>query len=213
MIPASKNGMTLMEVLIAITLTGIILVIVLWALRISVNAWEKGESGIEPQQRIQIGFDLMKRQITSMVRGGGSRRSATVGFTGNERTVRFESAYPMMPQNGPGNCVVEYRVTSGDGDRESLLFYEARYDGGGSKELGKFEENAHQHPIFKDMAEIRFSYLVVDPDDERQSRWVDEWERETAGRMHPAAVRCQLNADDHTPPVRMVAHIPVNPRE
>ena len=58
-------GFTLLELLISLTIIGLILVIVFGALRIGARAWEKGERDVETHQIQRIVLDNMKRQIAS----------------------------------------------------------------------------------------------------------------------------------------------------
>ena len=61
----SSKGFTLLELLISLTIIGLILVIIFGALRIGVRAWEKGERDVESHQRRRVVLGLVKRQFAS----------------------------------------------------------------------------------------------------------------------------------------------------
>jgi len=60
-----SSGFTLLELLISLSIVGLILLIVFGALRIGSRAWEKGERDVEAHQRQRIVLGLIKQQLAS----------------------------------------------------------------------------------------------------------------------------------------------------
>ena len=65
MLRNANKGFTLLELLISLTILGVIVVIIFGAFRIGIRAWEKGEKDVESRQRQRIVLDLSKQQLAS----------------------------------------------------------------------------------------------------------------------------------------------------
>src|SRR6056297_1786767 len=107
----NRQGFTLIEVLISITLIGVIMVLIFGGLRISVNAWETGEKNIDASQHQQVVLDLMRRQLASMraavIETSDERK---LGFSGGPSSMAYISSYAMAPGNFYGDVYVRYWV-------------------------------------------------------------------------------------------------------
>src|SRR5580765_4299038 len=62
-----NSGFTLMELLVSMTIVGFLMLAILFGFRIGTNAWAKGETGMERIRTTQATFDLLNRQLGSMV--------------------------------------------------------------------------------------------------------------------------------------------------
>ena len=60
-------GFTLMELLVSMTLIGLLAAAIHFGFRIGMNAWAKGDDGLQRVRTIQATFDLLTRQLGSMV--------------------------------------------------------------------------------------------------------------------------------------------------
>jgi general secretion pathway protein J len=125
------SGFTLLELMISLTIIGLVLVLVFGSLRIGARAWEKGERAVEIHQRQRVVLDNIKRQIASVclreIRGdeeeGPTKKE--VFFRGDSEGMEFISRVPMSPMIRTGMVYVKYVVREDDGgDTRRLLFYE-----------------------------------------------------------------------------------------
>ena len=188
----NRQGFTLIEVLISITLIGVIMVLIFGGLRISVNAWETGEKNIDASQHQQVVLDLMRRQLASMraavIETSDERK---LGFSGGPSSMAYISSYAMAPGNFYGDVYVRYWVEDA-GNRYILKMYEnntlfenfpkasgAAADGGNTYNLTE---------IWK----LKFSYYIRE---EGQGYWTESWSSDEADAHIPAAVRCVLQKD------------------
>ena len=202
----SDRGSTLIELLISITIVGVILVIIMGAFRIGIRAWEKGEQDVESFQRQQIVLSILKRQLSSIclrpipIEGGGS-----FVFNGDEKIIDFISTVSIIPGNDIGNVRVTYRVSqNNDNNLYRLEMAERNFLTGGAGETIDMLEDDMVHELIADVYDIRFEYLKMVQNE--AGEWQSLWnEGEDAGL--PAAVKCILQMDEKKPPVSVVARI------
>jgi general secretion pathway protein J len=200
----SVKGFTLIELLISITIVGVILVIVMAALRIGVRAWESGERDIEINQRQQIVLSLIKQQMASACWDEIQREDAEAYyFSGKPDFMEFISSVSIAPENSFGRVYVAYRIVSGEKEGLSLEVAEqslekinpdaSRYDPGDEE----FQE------LISGAEEMSFEYLM--PAKEGQAVWVKNVapSKDTL----PSAVRFNLKMTEKTPLVSVIARI------
>lgn len=88
---SDQRGLTLLEVLIALALVGLVGVIAVLSLRLVSHAWERGEVALDTTERVRFVTDLMTRELRSalpyMVRL--SEDEQAVAFSGGPTSVRF----------------------------------------------------------------------------------------------------------------------------
>jgi len=91
----SSRGFTLMELLIALTLLGLVMTILYGALRIGIRSWEAGEQrAVAADDRRQV-LGFLKRELSQVYpliwQGQGKRR---VAFTGGPNALQFAAILP-----------------------------------------------------------------------------------------------------------------------
>jgi len=204
---SSDSGSTLIELLISITIVGVILVIIMGAFRIGIRAWEVGERDVESFQRQQIVLSILKRQLSStcwrLIPGEGEKPFV---FNGDEGLVDFVSSVSIVPGNDSGKVRVMYRVGRND---ENGLYYleiaERNFLTGTVEETIDTIDDEIIHELIANVYEIRFEYLKPLVKDEL-SEWQPVWsEGDDTGL--PAAVKCILQMDEKKPPVAVIARI------
>ncbi|WP_373499508.1 type II secretion system protein J [Desulfococcus sp.] len=161
--PEKPHGFTLLELIISLTILGVIVTIVFGALRIGVRAWEKGESDIDNRQRHRIVLDRIGQQMASIYIPVDlpMAEAAKYHLRGDAFSVEFISRTSLMPENRAGLVYVKYEVrTDGDGGR-SLLFYEQNL----AQRSPDPQENEIReedfHVLLPHAAECGFAYLRV----------------------------------------------------
>ncbi len=202
----SARGFTLIELLISITIIAVVLVLVMGAFRIGINAWEKGEADIETYQRQQIVLQLIKRQLASIQPAAIRKEGADpYFFLGNERTVEFVSEVSIVPANRYGRVFVKYRLRqSAEGEAVSLEIYEKSLASGAGQSLFEPLDEAY-HMLIDNMAAIRFEFLLNETD--APSQWLRDWDPQSFGGELPEAVRLTLRARQGGAPVAAVGRI------
>ena len=112
-----RAGFTLLELLVSVTLMGLLAVAIHIGFRIGTNAWAKGDSRLESIRTSQYSVELLSRQISSMV-PYYSRQKINDGFLdvllfqGVPRGMRFVTSFSAQSRSAGGLRLVEYFVSS-----------------------------------------------------------------------------------------------------
>lgn len=99
--PISRNGFTLIEVMIAITLLGVIVVLLFGSLRIAGKSWSTGEDKIARVNQKAVVYQFFKRHLTSIRPLPMPKRDDPLGretteqaFQGQAQRLQFVAALP-----------------------------------------------------------------------------------------------------------------------
>jgi general secretion pathway protein J len=173
-----QSGFTLLELLVSITLIGLIVVIVGGAMRLGYRSVDKGEKKVETLERFRVSLGLMDAQIQSGIplKGTGEEINQYL-FKGKKDSVRFASNYSLMGGQR-GYVFVAYRVEVDKNDKRTLFAQE--------NTIGM--ENQKEVKLLEGFKDIHFEYFSKDAL-EGQSQWVEEW---TDDMSFPQKVRIHL---------------------
>ena len=199
------SGFTLLELMISLTIVGLILVIVFSSLRIGARAWEKGEKDVEMRQRERIVLDLVKRQIAStFVRVVKDKDEQPFFLKGDGESMEFISRIPMVPGNRAGLVYVKYVVRPEDGGKKRLMFSEKN-----TYIIEKVMEDQAEEEFFElipGAQNIEFEYLRGPSEDEEESVWQQTWDPDS-DKGAPLAVKIILQDSKDTAPIHVIAPI------
>jgi general secretion pathway protein J len=201
------KGFTLLELLISLSIVGLILVIVFGSLRIGARAWEKGEKDLEANQRQRIVLELVRRQIVSLsVREMKDEQLKRYFLRGDSRSMEFISRVALLPTNRAGMVHVRYLIEKDrDGRGQRFLFYEK---GIILAEKGIDEKDLRKDQFVELVTGIRamsFEYLKGGSGEELP-QWEDEWDPEKE-KGFPIAVKIIFREKRETDPVSVIARI------
>ncbi len=209
----SRNGFTLLELLISLTIIGLILVIVFGALRIGTRAWEKGERVVEIHQIQRIVLDNMKRQIASTClreikaeaeKGAGKKR---IFFKGDRENMEFISRVPMVPATRSGMVYVKYVVREEDGgDKKRLMLYEKDILFIKTEEDIGEQDDEDFFELIPGAENIEFEYLKGPEDKDADPEWQDGWDADSDPGI-PLAVKITLQENEDTAPIYVIARV------
>ena len=102
---STSSGFTLIEVIVALTILGFIILMVSGTFRLGLSAWEKGDSIKEDYQKIRMISQLVSRQIKSAVPYKMKTEKAEgdyLAFEGKPHSLRFVSALAMKAKRPEG---------------------------------------------------------------------------------------------------------------
>ena len=118
---AEKKGFTLVELLVAMALVSMVTLVVAMALKLAIEAWERGvEEGEDVQIMVAIPA-ILEKQLKSIVRTtsfGATKRNHNLPFYGWDHALSFFTSY--APQGSPWQGLL--RVTYLFDEREETLF-------------------------------------------------------------------------------------------
>lgn len=201
------SGFTLLELLISLTIMGVILVIIFGSLRIGARAWEKGEADVEAQQRERVVLDLVKGQIASICdREIEVDDDTSYVFKGDERTMAFMSRLPAVPTTRTGMVYVKYVIHSGSERGKTLGFYEQDVVSMRSGGIREDPDEADFYVLIPEAHHIAFDYLKQPETESFSPDWQRTWDPES-DEGFPMAVRMTFQRGKDTPPLRVIARI------
>jgi len=198
-LPSSKQGFTLIEVLVALTILSMVLSIIFAAMRLGIRSWEKGSEIEENAQDIRTLTTRMSSEIGSMypyiISVNGVK---TYAFQGEREQLGFvttnENAMADLPRSG--TKWVYYFLDSDKGlvVREKILPDSSVME----------EKDGRLVEVEPSVEEIRFQYLDT-------SNWEDKWDANDKKGL-PEAVRVNLTFDKGEP-ISIIVPIPLSFKE
>lgn len=203
-------GFTLLELLISLTIIGLIVVIIFGSLRMGIRAWEKGERDVESQQRKRIVLDLIKHQMSSIcMREIKGEDNISFLFRGKDKSMEFVSLVSLVPGNQLGAVYVKYTVVEAEKPEwdkgEAFRYYEKNViflkEG---KDPGNVEEDKYID-LIPVAHNIGFEYMGQGAA-EGPPEWKEEWDPETEKGL-PRAIRIAFQEDSGKAPVHVIARI------
>lgn len=159
-----NGGFTLLELTVAITLIGIVVLIVTGALRLGTRAVESAEQRTALLERTRSSFSIIDAQIQSYVplvyREEGEKKYYFIGSSGS---LRFSTNYSIWGGE-KGYVIVTYTVKSLEDGRQAIF----------ASETVAGRRTAVETMLTNPFERIYFEYYSTDPIQEIGS-WMDEW--------------------------------------
>jgi len=205
----SKAGVTLMELLIAISLVSLLFVGILMALRVGMNAMDKANARLMSNRRVIGAGRALEQQIAGMIvtmadcrSGPGAGPVKRPFFEGRPQSMRFVSSYSLAEASRGYPRILEYQVIPGENNEGvRLVVNELLYTGpastgrlclgpdpGGAGTLFRPIEIGPQSFVLADkLAFCRFLYQEPAPPPRRKV-WVPVWTRPE----FPLAIRVEM---------------------
>jgi general secretion pathway protein J len=189
----AERGFTLLELLIALTLLGLLMAALMGGLRLGARAFDVGEDRLERTSRIQITQEFLRQRIgqaspLAVARPDGDYEPA---FLGEPEQVRFATLLPM--QIGPGYHLMTLEVRD-DGDRRQLLLrwrpFVPRTGASGADEVS-------ERVLLDDIETLAIAYFGT-PDLNQPPDWFDAWDLLDAS---PKLVRIRVTFPPEDPRV------------
>lgn len=204
-----ERGVTLVELLIAVSLVAAISTGLLLSMRTSLTALERTQGRLEENRRTMGVQQLILRQIGGVMPvmedcGGPGRRAA---FRGTEETLRFVSGHSLAQGSRGYPQVVEYLVAPESGGGFRLLLRERLFYGSGAAGPA-CAANPAPIVLAERLAYCRFFYREFIPESLDQGNWVPAWDRPNL----PASVRLEMAPAAPNPArLPMVSlHVPIH---
>ena len=205
-IPA-PSGFTLLELMLSLTILGVVLLIIFGALRIGTRAWEKGEKDVAIEQRQRAVLSLMQQQIASACLYEIKLGDDPFYFKGSEDTMEFVSRSSIVPGSLTGVVYVKYMIRKADGEgKNRLMLYEK--DAGFLKEddLGA-RVTEDFFTLISDVQNLQFEYLK-ETENEGETAWQTSWEpSEDKEKGMPLAVKIVLKQSKNTAAIDLIVPI------
>jgi general secretion pathway protein J len=175
-----SEGFTLIELMISITIIGIIIIITTGAMSLGFRSVDAGERKIMSLERTRTSMNIIDSQIQSafiLKKTEDDSAGTKTQFTGGHTQLSFPSHFSLWGEGG-GYVMVSYRVAEEDGKK--VLYASETHAATGTTRETK---------LIDDAKEIAFEYFYKGPTDE-EGDWVEEWtEEETVPKKVRLVVR------------------------
>lgn len=120
---SAEQGFTLLELLVAITLLGLLMAALLGGLRLGARVWERGEARLDASSRIQVVQGFLRQRLAEALPVSAlseDGRAEEPVFRGEPGAIRFAS--PLPDYLGAGVYLMELGLADGGGtDRTNDL--------------------------------------------------------------------------------------------
>ena len=210
----SRRGLTLIEMLIAITLVSLLSTGILYAMRLGLGALEQTNRKFTDNRRALGSLRVLYEQLAGVVpaqvqcMGRNVADPAPLFFRGTQESLQFVSGYTLEEAARGYPRIVEYFVTPGEAARGGgvrLVMQETPYTGPHSLMPycgGQGTDPLHHAPtallrpvqfgprpfvIADQLAFCRISYLRIHP-----QTFQGSWEPAYAGAVLPGAVKVEM---------------------
>lgn len=204
-----NRGFTLLELVVAFSLLGLMAGIIFSSFRLAVNSYTKSQNRIQEEARERVLQDFIKRQIGSLypLRPTGSflqqaglnqmpqadfAMTQVPLFYGIHNSVTFITVAPLMFQENPGLAIVRYGASQDEGGRFYLGAMESPFTGLDSFNLMVQAPRGKPLPLIEDVRQLQFQYYGWDQQAQRYS-WLQSWNGEEMQAV-PSAIR--IDYDD-----------------
>ena len=190
-----QRGVTLLELIIAITLVSLLSVGMLFAMRTGLTALERTNTRLMDNRRVAGAQAILERQILGLV----PARTACLGsgqqvpfFQGEPQSMRFVSSYSLEEGARGYPRILEFQVLPGERGRYRLVVNEFLYTGpsallgtctgvAGDPSTGlprpvfrPFQPNPRSFVLADNLANCQFFFRQLTPD-QAQARWLPSW--------------------------------------
>lgn len=174
---AGNRGFTLIETVLALSITAVVLVVVLSALRLGITSWEKGESFIDASSERRAAAYRLEREAASIYPFRLKGAQGMTAFSGSQDRVGFVTVASGI-SSIPGARWVYYIS-----DEDGLKIYE-KHISADDPELVSFE-GGELVDTEASIRKIDFKYLG-------EAGWSGDWD----GKGLPRALKARLKLTD-----------------
>jgi general secretion pathway protein J len=174
-VPRGARGFTLLELLIAITLLGLLAGLLFGGLSFGVRVWEKGDAELEKMAELQIAQGLIRRLVSRALLSDlaeGEDSDAAI-FEGTADALRFVG--PAPAQSLPGGLYrLSIRADDVSGKRRLVMSWWP-LDPDEREPAAGDDENVVV--LVENIADVSFGFFgAADEDRNGDPRWRDRWE-------------------------------------
>ena len=181
--PARTSGFTLLELLIALSIVGVLLAIAFGGLRTGIMAWTRGEDRAEVQQRARGLSQILVRAVggaypyQGVIADAGQKR---IFFNGAGQRLEFVTQTPALPSGVPAAFTAVGIALEDDAQGRALVVRQRILP---NREPFKDATVALRDPTVQGL-ELR--YLSA------EGSWTDSWDASTEKKL-PSAIRIRVS--------------------
>ena len=184
----ASAGFTLIEVLIAMTLLGVMVVLLFGSMKICADSWQKGEDKITEVNDVAVVYQFFQHHLGAAIPlwNDFSQESKVFAFQGKSQELQFVSAFPASAKKSGLQLFSLKLINDGDGQliQVSIIPFYPVADG---EEWRKEEVTLLRH-----VRNFSLSYFGLD-ESQPEGLWQEDWlEKEKLPRL----VKIKIGRDD-----------------
>jgi general secretion pathway protein J len=184
-----ERGFTLLELLVAITLLGLLMAALFGALRLGARVWETGEARLDASARVQVAQDFLRQQLSQTVPlaeiADDPGDSGAMLFDGASARLRFVS---LLPEHlGAGASLIELALNEpAQGGQASDLVIRLRpLDLSGN---GEVDPRTEERVLIEGIESLEINYFGAEAQG-GEPVWWREWQGQ---RSLPRLIRVRV---------------------
>jgi general secretion pathway protein J len=177
------RGFTLLEVLIALSIVGMLLTIAFGGLRVAMAAWRQGEDRAEAHQHVRAVAYTLSRALGAAYPYRGTRGlspEVVVLFAAGEARLEFVTQAAPLPLQGPV-AFTAVTIALDDDDERGLVIRQ--------RPLPNRDPFTEGTVVLRDPSVTSLAFKFLNEDGE----WVDTWDGQDAKTI-PRAVQLRVGA-------------------
>jgi general secretion pathway protein J len=189
--PGAAGGFTLLELLVAITLLGVLMAALFGALRLGARVWETGEARLDESARLQVVQGFLRRQLGQAmpVANLADDPAAVLRFAGEPDRLRFVGLLPEHLDAGayrmelvvrepaqagtPGDLVIRWRALNLTGEADP-------------------PPNTEERVLIERVERLEIAYFGASAADP-EPRWWRQWRRQSS---LPTLIRLRVRFEE-----------------
>ncbi|CAN5495318.1 N/A [soil metagenome] len=179
------GGFTLMELLIAITLLGFILVLLFGGMRLGARIWDAGELRSENNTHLSLVQSFVRRELSQIHPYRWKKKpTPEYAFVGESGKLNFVA--PVVAQLGPGGLHLVRLEVVKDKDSGQLVMIK-QVPEADSADFSALD-GAEKIVLAEKAESVSFSYFGADSKD-AEPQWTDKWDN---GKRMPFLIRMRV---------------------
>ena len=195
-LPVASRGFTLLEMLVGLTLLGVMLILIYASLNVGLRAWDTGEKRVSEAARQRVVQSFLRRELSQLfpVRWRGIPESK-IAFEGTKDELKFVTMLTLGASAREGGMQWGHLYLATDdtpgGERRQTLFIKRSAFNLQAKDWDGVDE-AKPIPLVTGVKAFELGYYGAE-NDTTDAEWKSEWINPL--RM-PQLIRITLQVDD-----------------
>lgn len=190
--PPTASGFTLVELLVVLSLMGLLSVALMGGLQFGARAWETNTRNVDEQGEVRTVHGFLRQQLGQVTRPAsfGTQRTdpAPPAFLGEPDELRFAGTLPA--HRAVGGYHVFRLFLRQSGQRKDLVLRWQRYSPGISRDA--FDNPENEAVLLRDIRAATFSFIEAGRDIDATT-WTDRWSRDD---QLPTLIRLRVEFPD-----------------